>query len=364
MVGCLVSKYELDAIEEETARPFALVPTCSPELAVLARQLRRLAPTSEDLLLVGETGAGKEVYAHAIHRASGRPGPFVALNCAALPRELVESELFGYERGAHSQAVRGKDGLVSVAEGGTLFLDELSEMPREGQAKLLRFVQERSYYRLGGTTLRKAAVRLLAASNRPLTDEGSFGLRRDLAMRFGAEPFVIVPLRDRQGDIATLITHFLRDSSLTVSRPAAELLLRHGWPGNVRELEAVIRRAKHLLEPHERRIEPRHLPRLPPTPSTEKTALAIQSIPSPWKKPRRPAPCREELESLLVTHQGNIAAIARALDRHWRVVYRWVKARREAAQHEISPMRPDIPVAIPAEDCGAGMSESSRQNRG
>jgi transcriptional regulator with PAS, ATPase and Fis domain len=246
----------------------------------------------------------------------------------------VESELFGYERGAHSQAVRGKDGLVSMAEGGTLFLDELTEMPREVQAKLLRFVQERSYYRLGSTTLRKAAVRLLAASNRPLTEEGPFGLRRDLAMRFGPEPFVIVPLRERQGDIATLITHFLRDSSLTVSRPAAELLLRHGWPGNVRELEAVIRRAKHLLEPHERRIEPRHLPHVLRTPSTEKTALAIQSIPSPRRKPRRPAPSREELESLLVIHHGNIAAIARALDRHWRVVYRWVKARRKVAPLE------------------------------
>ena len=321
----VLTREEVEALEDDIACPFAAVPTSSPAVALLARHLRRLAAAPEDLLVVGETGVGKEVLARAIHRASGRRGAFVALNCAALPRELIESELYGYERGAHSQAVRSKEGFVALAEGGTLFLDELGEMPFEAQAKLLRFVQERDYYRLGGITARKADVRLIAASNRSAAAEPPFGLRPDLAARFGSEGFAIPPLRDRREDIGNLLAHFMRDSDVTVSPAAAERLFAYRWPGNVRELEAVIRRAHYYLDPGQRELDTWHLPQ-----ALRNAAASgeVGRMPKVFlrRRPRRPAPSREELQSLMASHRGNIAAVARALDRHWRVVYRWVKA--------------------------------------
>ena len=139
------------AVDEDAAQPFAPVPTLSPALAMTNSRLRRLAPSQGEILLVGETGVGKEVFARAIHDRSGRKGPLVAINCAAIPRELVESELFGYEKGAHSTAQGRKIGLIEAAQGGTLFLDELGEMPIELQSKLLRFLQDKRFTPLGST---------------------------------------------------------------------------------------------------------------------------------------------------------------------------------------------------------------------
>src|SRR4029079_7602073 len=147
-------------------RPLTQLPTLSPAMAVITSKLRLLARSSAEILLVGETGVGKEVFANAIHAASGRKGPLVAINCAAIPRELVESELFGYEKGAHSTAQGRKSGFIEAAQGGTLFLDELGEMPLELQSQLLRFIQDRKFTALGSTRVQEADVRIIAASSR------------------------------------------------------------------------------------------------------------------------------------------------------------------------------------------------------
>jgi pSer/pThr/pTyr-binding forkhead associated (FHA) protein len=157
---------ELAAIQSELQKPLGPVPTASPAFATICRKLRKLAEAGEEMLLTGETGSGKEVYANAIHRASGRPGRFVAINCAAIPRELVETELFGYARGAHSQAAMAKQGIIEQAEGGTLFLDEIGEMAPELQTKLLRFTQDRLLAPVGGLRPRRIETRIIAATSR------------------------------------------------------------------------------------------------------------------------------------------------------------------------------------------------------
>src|SRR5262249_32937978 len=163
--------------------------TASPLLAVACDRLRRLAASSSELLIVGETGVGKEVYARAVHGASGRKGRFMAINCAAIPRELVESELFGYRAGAHSTAHQAKPGLIEEAESGTLFLDEIGEMTHEAQIKLLRFLQDRELTPLGATRPRQIDVRIIAATNRTLSAAGSGkthpGVRDDIVARLG-----------------------------------------------------------------------------------------------------------------------------------------------------------------------------------
>src|SRR5262249_6418154 len=151
---------------EEAVHPLAPLPTLSPSLALTSTKLRLLARSNTEILLVGETGVGKEVFADAVHTASGRSGKMVAINCAAIPRELLESELFGYEKGAHSTAQGRKTGLVELANGGTLFLDEIGDMPVELQSKLLRFLQDRRFTPLGSTRMIEADVRIIAATSR------------------------------------------------------------------------------------------------------------------------------------------------------------------------------------------------------
>jgi transcriptional regulator with PAS, ATPase and Fis domain len=243
-----VNEETLQALRHELAFPFGPVPMISPELVRVSEKLRRLAAGEGEMLLVGETGVGKEVYARAVHRASGRPGAFVAVNCAAIPRELVETELFGFVRGAHSQARDSKIGLVEEADGGTLFLDEIGEMSPELQAKLLRFAQDRLLTPIGGTQARRIDARILAATNRlePLTDERGAGLRADLVARLGAEPIQLPPLRARIEDIGTLTAHFLRGCTRRLAPSAFRSLCLHDWPGNVRELEKALQEAEVL----------------------------------------------------------------------------------------------------------------------
>jgi transcriptional regulator with PAS, ATPase and Fis domain len=182
------------------------------------------------------------VYAQAVHRASGRPGRFVAMNCAAIPTDLVESELFGFVRGAHSQAVANKPGLFEEAEHGTLFLDEIGDMPGPAQAKLLRFLQEHEYVPLGSREARRLDVRVIAATASLTPGPQAPGLRRDLAARLGAEPVLLPPLRERREDVGTLAAYFLGQPRFLA--PAAFLALcLHDWPGNVRGLENVVREA-------------------------------------------------------------------------------------------------------------------------
>src|SRR6185503_10668287 len=163
---------ELEAVEEDAESPMAPVPTLSPAMAQTLARLRRLAPTNSEILLVGETGVGKDVFANAVHAASGREGKMIAINCAAIPRELVESELFGYEKGAHSTAQGRKVGLVEAADRGTLFLDEIGDMPPEAQAKLLRFLQDRRFTPLGSTRVVEVDVRIVAATSRTQLGKG------------------------------------------------------------------------------------------------------------------------------------------------------------------------------------------------
>jgi len=221
------------------------------------RQAAQVAATDTTVFLQGESGTGKEVVARFIHRASPRRnGPFVAINCAALPEQLLESELFGYERGAFTGANLSKAGHIEVASSGVLFLDEVSEMSLTAQAKLLRVLQEREFQRLGGTRVVKANVRVIAASNRDLQSavtEGRF--REDLFYRLRVFDIYIPPLRERRSDIPLLTDAFLQGfsrstgcSSAGLTSDAQDLLLQYEWPGNIRELHNALERAAILCE--------------------------------------------------------------------------------------------------------------------
>jgi transcriptional regulator with PAS, ATPase and Fis domain len=229
----------------------------SPEWMETLKKATQVAETETTVLLTGESGTGKEVVARFIHRASARKGgPFNALNCAALPEQLLESELFGYERGAFTGAQQSKPGQIELAAGGVLFLDEVSEMSPSAQAKFLRVLQEREFQRLGGTRLLKANVRIIAATNRDLrmaVERGDF--REDLFYRLQVFDIPLAPLRDRKSDIVPLCDAFLREIAQSFGRPPAgltrearEALLQHNWPGNVRELRNALERAAILCE--------------------------------------------------------------------------------------------------------------------
>jgi len=229
----------------------------SAEWEQILKKVAQVAPLETTVLITGESGTGKEVVARLIHQASTRrDGPFIALNCAALPEQLLESELFGHERGAFTGAQASKPGQIELASGGVLFLDEVSEMSLSAQAKFLRVIQEREFQRLGGTRTQKANVRVIAASNRDLRkaiERGDF--REDLYYRIQVFEVHIPPLRDRRADILPLTEAFLQEISRTLGRPPAGLtsdakaaLLRHTWPGNVRELRNALERAAILCE--------------------------------------------------------------------------------------------------------------------
>ena len=256
--------------------------------------------------------------AEAIHRASACAGPFVAIDCAAMPRDLVESELFGYARGAHSQAARSKPGLVEQAQGGTLFLDEIAEMPMDVQAKLLRFLQTGSFMPLGAVARTRVDVRVLAATNRSVLGEGS-GLRPDLAARLGSHPVVIPPLRHRMEDFGRLCARFLGDRLRPLQLSAFRRLCLYRWPGNVRQLRKVITEAG-VLAGSNNRISTEHLPDL--FRAQAEAPITAVLTPPPLRRQRRAAPSPELLEQLLARHRGNVASVARDLDRRWAVVWR------------------------------------------
>lgn len=329
MVFRLVTAPEREALEAEAERPLGPIATRSPRLAVLCGKLQRLATTQAELLLSGETGVGKEVYARAVHEVSARRGRFVAINCAALPRELVESELFGWHAGAHSAAHTAKPGLLEQAEGGTLFLDEIGEMPGEAQAKLLRFLQDREVTPLGATRARRLDVRVIAATHRAVRPGGQGGLREDLLGRLGASAFVVPPLRDRVEDLGGLTAWFLDAHRRAVGAGASGLdaaalrvLAAHPFPLNVRELEKIITAGAALADDGAL-IGLAHLP----------DALAVPNVAAPpsgpgapmARKSPEPAPTAEELDALLQKHRGNVAEVSRSLGRQRAAVWRWIK---------------------------------------
>jgi transcriptional regulator with GAF, ATPase, and Fis domain len=219
----------------------------------IMEMVHQVAPLDSPVLLLGETGAGKEIVAHAIHNISWRRGgPFIRVNCGAIPTTLMDSELFGHEKGAFTGAVARKRGRFERAEGGTIFLDEIGELPMEAQVRLLRVLQDKEIERVGGTESLRVDIRIIAATHRNLErmlEEGRF--REDLYFRLRVFPIVIPPLRQRTDDIPVLVQHFIRKKARemkmstipTVAPGALSRLVRYPWPGNVRELENAVERA-------------------------------------------------------------------------------------------------------------------------
>jgi transcriptional regulator with GAF, ATPase, and Fis domain len=221
-------------------------------LRQLISQIDLVAPTEASVLILGETGTGKELVAHEIHRRSQRKqGPLVRVNCASIPRELFESELFGHVRGSFTGAIKDRAGRIETAEKGTLFLDEIGELPLDMQSKLLRFLQEKKYERIGDDRTRQADVRIIGATNQELKKAVAAGrFREDLFYRLHVFPIQVAPLRERKEDIPLLANHFinlsvrdLKCAKPRLTRAAVTELLNYDWPGNIRELRNVIERA-------------------------------------------------------------------------------------------------------------------------
>ena len=255
--------YENALLQEKARREGLLVGGRSPAMRKVLELIDKVAPTDATVLVLGESGTGKELVARRIHHTSPRRDkPLVAVHCATFPENLLESELFGYERGAFTGANRRKVGHFEYADGGTIFLDEVGELPASVQAKLLRFLQERQFTRLGGVEPVRVDVRVIAATNRDLEREVREGrFREDLFYRLNVFPIELPPLRERREDIPLLVEHFLRQRNRppdVISPEAMEALLAYDWPGNVRELENVIERA--LILAGEGRITPDLLP--------------------------------------------------------------------------------------------------------
>ena len=303
---------DLDAGAADAAHP-ALV-TLSFELARALAPLSRLGPAGVSIVLGGESGTGKELTARAIHDMSGRAGPFVALNCGALPETLVEGELFGARKGAYSGSGEDRPGLVRAAHRGTLFLDEIADLPLGSQVKLLRVLQEGEVTPLGATQPVAVDVRVVAASHRSLAEmvEGG-GFRADLYARLAGAHVALPPLRQRREDIGLLVAVLLqrllgpRADAVRLEREAARALFLHSWPRNVRELEQTLRAASALASGL--RIAPVHLPaEVRGRPAAEGDHEA-----------------RAQLVRLLAEHGGNISAVARAMGKARVQIRRWCR---------------------------------------
>ena len=238
--------------QDSDERRFQQVIGSSPALEAVLEQVERVAPTGSTVLIQGETGTGKELIAQAIHNISSRCGrPFIRLNCAAIPLDLLESELFGHEKGAFTGAIAQKIGRFELADKGTLFLDEVGDIPSALQPKLLRVLQEQEFERLGSGRTHQVDVRLVAATNRDLTEMVSRGeFRGDLYYRLNVFPILLPPLRERREDIQALVTHFVEILGRRMGREIEHIppetmsaLISYQWPGNIRELQNLIERA-------------------------------------------------------------------------------------------------------------------------
>jgi transcriptional regulator with PAS, ATPase and Fis domain len=315
------------------------------QMDTIAADIERIAPTELSCVILGETGTGKEVAARGVHRASGRRGSFQAINCAAIPPNLLESELFGYRRGAFSGADRDKPGLIKLADGGTLFLDEIGDMPLEAQAKLLRVLQAREVFPLGATTAERVDIRVACATHRDLNQfvrEGKF--RGDLFARLNEHVVRLPPLRERKEDIYQLARSFAGRygrPSLQFTFSFLVALLHYDWPFNVRELESCIKRGVALIGPDDKTGAPLDTQQLPDQIAEamkaygERTRVVMTSVLPPGVPPegsspqaassRRPPPTEIELRELLNRHRGNVAAVGRELGKERMQVHRWLK---------------------------------------
>jgi transcriptional regulator with PAS, ATPase and Fis domain len=305
---------ETELYVEQKEEPFYKIKGRSTAITRAIQLIRKVAHTDATVLITGESGVGKELFAEALHRASNRSdGPFIALNCGAIPAALFESELFGYEKGAFTGAIHeGKKGKIDMAAGGTLFLDEIGELPLDQQVKLLRVLQERQFYRVGGHKPISTNVRIVAATNRDLekmVEEGNF--RQDLFYRLNVVSVHIPPLRERKEDIPELARLFLKEFAVKYGKPLPELapktivsLLEYTWPGNIRQLRNLMERLVILTD--QERIEPEHLPE-----GFKPSSLSFMpENPSPRKAGRSEY---EELVEALRTTYGNKSAAAQLL---------------------------------------------------
>ncbi len=315
----------------QVSRALALpgLATLQGELAEQLRALELVAKAKVSVVLRGESGTGKEVLARAVHALSLRPGPFVAINCGALPGALVESELFGYRKGAFSGALEDRPGLVRSADHGTLFLDEIGDLPLPLQTSLLRVLQESEVLPVGATRPVAVDLRVIVATHRDLEGMSSRGeFRHDLLARLSGLTVEVPPLRERREDLGLLVAALLKRllgegaASVAFGLPAARALLLHPWPLNVRELEKALGVAAALAE--NGRIELAHLPasiRAPPSPPQGAAAVGAPPRPlSPGDAVRR-----DEIVELLRAHQGNVTAVARAMGKARVQVQRWLK---------------------------------------
>jgi transcriptional regulator with PAS, ATPase and Fis domain len=290
-----------------------------PAMRAVRSAIARAAPAAVTVLILGESGCGKELVARALHERSRAGGPFVAVNCAAIPESLAESQLFGQLAGTFTGGA-ARPGFFRAADGGTLFLDELGEMPAAIQPKLLRALQDRAVVPVGGTAPVPCDVRVVAATNRNLradVDAGRF--RGDLYARIAELVLGIPPLRERREDVLGLLLHALGDPGARIAPSLAEALLAHPFPFNVREVQAIATQLKlrgAASAPYERGL----IDELLPAPATAIADAAETAEPDDDRGP----PGRDELEALLRRHRGVVADIARAMNRSRKQVYRWL----------------------------------------
>jgi len=322
-------------LRDELARGWGEFIGTSAPMRQLYELIGQVAPARSNVFVVGETGTGKELVARALHEASGRSGLFVPINCAAIPAELLESELFGHAKGAFTGAMRERVGKCELSSGGTIFLDEITEMPLPLQAKLLRVLQEGVIERLGSNVPIPVDLRVVAATNRDPLDAVAQGqLRRDLYFRLNVVRVDVPLLRDRHGDIPLLAAHFLRKYARELGRTPPRLgedalaqLERYAWPGNVRELENLIERAVVLCRGSE--ITAQHLPgeiagARPATPAVTGPAAVVPADLS--LKPHVDALETRLIRAALERSGNNKAAAARLLEISERAL--WYKLKR------------------------------------
>jgi transcriptional regulator with GAF, ATPase, and Fis domain len=335
------------------------------QIRMLLRAIQRVAKSEISVVILGESGTGKELFAREIHGASGRRGAFQAVHCAAIPATLLESELFGYKRGAFSGAERDKAGIVKAADGGTLFLDEIGDMPMDAQAKLLRVLQSKEIIPVGATSPERVDVRVVCATHRNLSAlQREDRFRGDLFARLNEYSVVLPPLRERKEDVFTLVRSMLTrhgrpDLAVTFSFMTG--LLHYDWPFNVRELEAAIKRAVALADSST--LDAAQLPdsikqamteyavrttdggvfemraTMPSTfPSPQALAMHQAAMHSTHRAPlaaappadvvrpnRTGTPTEQELRALLAHHKGNVAAVGREFGKERMQVHRWLK---------------------------------------
>ncbi|MEX1367305.1 MAG: sigma 54-interacting transcriptional regulator [Nannocystaceae bacterium] len=318
------------------------IPGRAPAMVALRAMIARAAPDPSPVLLLGETGTGKEHIARELHRRSGRPGPLVSVNCSALNPQIIDSQLFGHVKGAFTGATTDQPGLFRAAGGGTLFLDEIGDLPLSLQPKLLRALQEGEVQPIGSAKLVPVDVRVIAATHADLVrrvDADAF--RRDLYARLAMWELSVPPLRDRRGDVLDWLermhTRWIDKrpeqpgDPLTLSPEAAETLLLHDWPSNLRDLDRLVHElASHpsLARPIAQQVLPEWLEGELPT-----AANPRQTVPSAPVAAKPPVPTREQFVAAFEQLEGNVRALAKHFDRDRRQIYRWIEA------HDLSERR-------------------------